>query len=255
MIGAVAGKAPATMVEFTTDKVKTRRIIYIVITIFLKSGKQSQWLAQKLHVGLSKRILLFHKAHFAQAVNTVLGTATVYRQGYVLFPFYSMLPEQAPSFIRNVLNTHVATLCSHVASDMPVARLWRLSTFVRCSVDDLRRLVADEGDNHAVEVEEEHEQVEAELDKGFLRGVSYEQGQGLRICLVTDLLVNVKLAEDLRSIKKMGVVDNPEILLAYVTNVLCDVATNFLMFQPRRGKLRTRATQYPLRRKRRVKKA
>ena len=32
----------------------------------------------------------------------------------------------------------------------------------------LMRLVADEGDNHAVEVEEEHEQMEAQLDEGFL---------------------------------------------------------------------------------------
>jgi hypothetical protein len=31
------------------------------------------------------------------------------------------------------------------------------------------RLVADEGDNHAVEVEEEHDQVKAELDERFLR--------------------------------------------------------------------------------------
>ena len=32
----------------------------------------------------------------------------------------------------------------------------------------LVRLVADEGDDHAVEVEEEHEQVETQLDEGFL---------------------------------------------------------------------------------------
>jgi hypothetical protein len=32
--------------------------------------------------------------------------------------------------------------------------------------------IADEGDNHAVEVEEEHEQVESELDEGFLYCVS-----------------------------------------------------------------------------------
>jgi hypothetical protein len=29
-------------------------------------------------------------------------------------------------------------------------------------------LVADESDNHAVEVEEEHQEVEAKLDEGFL---------------------------------------------------------------------------------------
>jgi hypothetical protein len=36
----------------------------------------------------------------------------------------------------------------------------------------LVRLVADEGDDHAVEVEEEHEQVETEFDEGFLCSVS-----------------------------------------------------------------------------------
>ena len=30
------------------------------------------------------------------------------------------------------------------------------------------RFVADQGDDHAVEVEEEHDQVEAEFDEGFL---------------------------------------------------------------------------------------
>jgi hypothetical protein len=36
------------------------------------------------------------------------------------------------------------------------------------------RLVADEGDNHAIEVEEEHQEVETKLDEGFLElGVSF----------------------------------------------------------------------------------
>lgn len=30
-------------------------------------------------------------------------------------------------------------------------------------------LIADQGNNHAVEVEEEHEEVEAKLDEGFLK--------------------------------------------------------------------------------------
>jgi hypothetical protein len=34
--------------------------------------------------------------------------------------------------------------------------------------NSLVRLIADEGDDHAVEVEEEHDKVEAELDEGFL---------------------------------------------------------------------------------------
>ena len=38
--------------------------------------------------------------------------------------------------------------------------------------DNLVGLVADESDNHAVEVEEEHDEVETELDEGFLRLLS-----------------------------------------------------------------------------------
>lgn len=34
------------------------------------------------------------------------------------------------------------------------------------------RFVSDEGNNHAVQVEEEHDQVEAKLNKRFLGGVS-----------------------------------------------------------------------------------
>lgn len=36
----------------------------------------------------------------------------------------------------------------------------------------LVRLIADEGNDHAVEIEEEHEQVEAQLDERFLSSVS-----------------------------------------------------------------------------------
>jgi hypothetical protein len=35
------------------------------------------------------------------------------------------------------------------------------------------RLVPDEGNDHAVQVEEKHDQVEAELDKGFLCDIRY----------------------------------------------------------------------------------
>ena len=52
------------------------------------------------------------------------------------------------------------------------------------------RLVTDEGDNHAVEVEEEHEQVETKLDEGLL-------------------LVHVELPEDLRRVQKMLVFEDP----------------------------------------------
>jgi hypothetical protein len=33
---------------------------------------------------------------------------------------------------------------------------------------NLVRLITDQGNNHAVEVEEEHQEMEAELDEGFL---------------------------------------------------------------------------------------
>jgi hypothetical protein len=36
----------------------------------------------------------------------------------------------------------------------------------------LVRLVADKGNDHAVQVEEEHQQVETQLDEGFLHRVS-----------------------------------------------------------------------------------
>ena len=39
------------------------------------------------------------------------------------------------------------------------------------------RLVTDEGDNHAVEVEEEHEQVETQLDERFLARCQLESLQ------------------------------------------------------------------------------
>ena len=45
-----------------------------------------------------------------------------------------------------------------------------LSAWFGCS--SLVRLVADEGDDHAVEVEEEHDEMETELDEGFLKLVS-----------------------------------------------------------------------------------
>lgn len=51
------------------------------------------------------------------------------------------------------------------------------------------RLVADEGDDHAVEVEEEHDEVEAELDERFL-------------------LVYVELSENLSGIQKVLVLED-----------------------------------------------
>lgn len=50
-------------------------------------------------------------------------------------------------------------------------------------------LVAYEGDDHAVEVEEEHDEVEAELDEGFA-------------------LVDVEFAEDLGGVEEVLVVED-----------------------------------------------
>jgi len=51
------------------------------------------------------------------------------------------------------------------------------------------RFIADEGNNHAVEVEEEHEQVEAQFDEGFL-------------------LVHIELSEDFRRVQKVLVLED-----------------------------------------------
>jgi len=53
----------------------------------------------------------------------------------------------------------------------------------------LSALVADEGDDHAVEVEEEHEEVEAEFDKGLL-------------------FVGVEFAEDFGGVEEVGVFED-----------------------------------------------
>lgn len=77
--------------------------------------------------------------------------------------------------------------------------------------EHLVRLVFDQGDDHAVEVEKEHDEVEPELDERLLRGglaslplrrLGLQKG-------FPYLLVHIKLAEDLSRVEKVGVVDNP----------------------------------------------
>lgn len=65
--------------------------------------------------------------------------------------------------------------------------------------------------------------------------------------------MDVELAEDLSRIEEVGVVNDPQLLLVFRLEFQ-DWVTYFLTFQPRRGKLRIRGTQYPLIRKRKVKK-
>ena len=71
-------------------------------------------------------------------------------------------------------------------------------------------LITDQGNNHAVEVEEEHEEVEAKLDEGFLNTISSQSLHcGLRLGNPTDLLVHVQLAENLGRIQKVLVLVDP----------------------------------------------
>lgn len=71
------------------------------------------------------------------------------------------------------------------------------------------RLVADQGNDHAVEVEEEHQEVEAELDEGFLYS-RLEYIQTSQQTNRTDLLVYIQLAEDLGRVQQMLVIVNPD---------------------------------------------
>lgn len=76
------------------------------------------------------------------------------------------------------------------------------------SCHSLVGLVADEGDNHAVEVEEEHQKMETELDERLLYrplAVSIPE-----LCSAKYyLLVNVQLAEDFSCVQKMLVLEDP----------------------------------------------
>jgi hypothetical protein len=120
-------------------------------------------------------------------------------------------------------------------------------------------LVTDKGDNHGVQVPEEQEEVEAELDEGLL-------------------LVGVELTEDLRRVEQVVLLIDPtprvssdeSWFIAIVLDArmrLADeaedsqsrrkgvFATHFFAFHANSGMLSRRVTQYPLIRKRNVKKA
>ena len=69
-------------------------------------------------------------------------------------------------------------------------------------------LVLDQGDDHAVQVEEEQDEVEPELGEGFLRQ-SVSPCSPNRTGTVSYLLVHVELPEDLSRVQEMRVVDDP----------------------------------------------
>lgn len=112
----------------------------------------------------------------------------------------------------------------------------------------LPTLISNESYNHAVEVEEEHEQVEAEFDKGFF-------------------LVDVQFSEDLSSVEKVLVIIDPiRHILGYSYHIskafhtseerVCDCGcTYFFPFQATSGRFSNSGSQYPLIRNSAVKKA
>lgn len=74
----------------------------------------------------------------------------------------------------------------------------------------------------------------------------------------TNLLVDVKLAEDLSGVQKMGVVKNPasrQLTFTLQRIAPCHAGTDFLMFQARSGRFKIRGTQYPLIKNKKVIKA
>lgn len=65
--------------------------------------------------------------------------------------------------------------------------------------------------------------------------------------------MNVEFSEDLSSIQQVGVVHDPNARLAKMKCSTRLEDTYFLAFHATRGKLRTRAIQYPLMRNKKVK--
>ena len=83
-------------------------------------------------------------------------------------------------------------------------------------------LIADESNDHAVKVEEEHQEVETKLDEGFLEQ-SNRVSRGIisrEIGNQTDLLVDVQLAENLGRIQKVLVFVDPILGNAWLAS--CD---------------------------------
>lgn len=114
-----------------------------------------------------------------------------------------------------------------------------------------------------VEIEEEHDEMETELEEGLLFIVL----AAVSLCggMLAYLLVDVQLAENLSRIQEMRVVDDPAkvVSTSLETNiprsgayVYCRLRclTYLLTLYATRGRLRMSATQYPLTRKRNVRK-
>lgn len=118
--------------------------------------------------------------------------------------------------------------------------------------------VADESNDHAVKVEEEHQQVEAKLDERFLSGVSTLES--LRPALHapdlsgTYLLMDIQLPEDLCRVEQVVLLEDSSICQQTRPSTSVE-KTYFLPFHAKRGRFRMSAIQYPLMRNRKVRKA
>lgn len=116
----------------------------------------------------------------------------------------------------------------------------------------LMRFVADQGHNHAVQVEEEHQEVETQFDERFLhRLVTHICVRKQKKKRGTHLLVHVQLAEDLRRIQQMLVLVDPGIVSCRSLEAVSGVSgstktTYFFALNANSGRFSTIATQYPL---------
>lgn len=82
-------------------------------------------------------------------------------------------------------------------------------------------LVADQRDDHAVEVEEEHQEVEAQFDERFLGSTHESASRGsAREFDKTNLLVHVQLAENLSRVQQVLVIVDPITPTSQVSLVL-----------------------------------
>jgi hypothetical protein len=140
----------------------------------------------------------------------------------------------------------------HVAAAAHLRSGGSLSAWVDSS--SLVGFVADKGNDHAVEVEEEHDEMEAELDEGFLKLL-------LAACRPSRKAAQVLTFLWTLSFLKISVASRR----CWFSKILCLVSirvygkrvcrTDFFAFHASRGRFRIRAIQYPLTRNRMVMKA
>jgi hypothetical protein len=84
------------------------------------------------------------------------------------------------------------------------------------SANHLVRLITNKGNDHAVEVEEEHQEMEAELDEGLLQ-ILLDTAHLTSEMLTTNPLVDVELAENLGRVQKVLVVEDPKTRLVLIS--------------------------------------